>query len=152
MSPLEHRVPPPLVAIAAAVLMWGISRLVAPLADSPLTTALAVLVALVGLGCAAAGLLAFSRARTTSNPFRPAEASALVTGGIYRFTRNPMYLGLLTVLLAWAIYLSSLAALVVLPLFVAYMNRFQIGPEERALSGLFGEQYAAYCGRVRRWL
>jgi protein-S-isoprenylcysteine O-methyltransferase Ste14 len=55
-------------------------------------------------------------------------------------------------LLAWAIYLSSLAALVVLPLFVAYMNRFQIGPEERALSGLFGEQYAAYCGRVRRWL
>jgi protein-S-isoprenylcysteine O-methyltransferase Ste14 len=152
MSLLEHRVPPPLVAIAAAILMWGISRAIAPLAHSTGATAVAVAVALAGLACAVAGLLAFSRARTTTNPFRPAEASALVTGGIYRFTRNPMYLGLLLVLLAWAIYLASLAAVVVLPLFVGYMNRFQIGPEERALSALFGEEYAAYCGRVRRWL
>lgn len=152
MRSLDHRIPPPFVAVAAAALMWGASWVHSPLAHSPIATALAVAVGLAGLVCTAAGLLAFSRAKTTTNPFKPEEASALVTGGIYRLTRNPIYLGLATILLAWAIYLSSPLALVALPLFVWYMNRFQIGPEERALTGLFGEEYIAYCGRVRRWL
>jgi protein-S-isoprenylcysteine O-methyltransferase Ste14 len=72
--------------------------------------------------------------------------------GIYRFTRNPMYIGLLMTLLGWAAFLASLPALLFVIAFVLYMNRFQIQPEERALSSLFGADYAVYRARVRRWL
>lgn len=150
---LDSRIPPPVVTVVAAVLMWWASRLVAPLAPPPsFGTPLAIVIGVAGLCCGAAGIWAFSRARTTTNPLNPEQASTLVTGGIYRFTRNPMYLGLLLLLLAWAIYLSSPLGFVVLPLFVWYMNRFQILPEERALSTLFREQYSAYRERVRQWL
>jgi protein-S-isoprenylcysteine O-methyltransferase Ste14 len=72
--------------------------------------------------------------------------------GIYRLTRNPMYLGFLSVLFAWAIFLSNALAFVFLPVFVLYMNRFQIKPEEKALRALFGPQFVMYTARVRRWL
>ena len=76
----------------------------------------------------------------------------LLTSGPYAFTRNPMYLGLLLVLLGWAAYLSNALACVFLPAFVLYMNRFQIGPEERALAALFGQAFLDYKNRVRRWV
>jgi protein-S-isoprenylcysteine O-methyltransferase Ste14 len=97
------------------------------------------------------GVLTFRRAKTTVNPTTPAAASALVRTGVFRFTRNPMYLGLLLCLVAWAIFLSSVLALLSAPLFVVYMNRFQIAPEERALAALFGDSFAAYKRDVRRW-
>jgi protein-S-isoprenylcysteine O-methyltransferase Ste14 len=86
------------------------------------------------------------------NPIKPSAASSLVTGGVFRFTRNPMYLSLLLYLLAWAAYLSNWLALLFVPVFVLYINELQIKPEERALSALFGAEYASYKGRVRRWL
>jgi protein-S-isoprenylcysteine O-methyltransferase Ste14 len=86
------------------------------------------------------------------NPLQPDAASSLVSGGVYRWTRNPMYLGMALVLLAWAVYLSSIAALAVLPLFIVYINRFQIEPEERALEARFGAQFERYRKAVRRWL
>jgi len=72
--------------------------------------------------------------------------------GVYRLTRNPMYLGFLLVLLGWAIFLSNALAFLLLPAFIFYMNRFQIEPEEKALTSLFGQQFVAYTSRVRRWL
>ena len=79
-------------------------------------------------------------------------ASNMVTSGIYRFSRNPMYLGFFLALAGWATYLSHLLAFALLPLFVLYINRFQILPEERALSDKFPQEYTAYKGSVRRWL
>jgi protein-S-isoprenylcysteine O-methyltransferase Ste14 len=76
----------------------------------------------------------------------------MVTSGVYRHTRNPMYLGMLCLLGAWAAWLGNAAALLGLPAFVAYMNRFQIAPEERALAQRFGAAFDAYAARVRRWL
>jgi protein-S-isoprenylcysteine O-methyltransferase Ste14 len=122
-----------------------------PFADGPRHAVTALLV-LVGLGFDVAGLLAFRASRTTVNPLRPHRASALVSGGVYRITRNPMYVGLLLLLLAWAVHLAALWPLAVLPLFVLYIGRFQIAPEERALHRLFGDEYRAYVARVRRWL
>jgi protein-S-isoprenylcysteine O-methyltransferase Ste14 len=113
---------------------------------------LAYAVAAVGASLDAIALLHFLRSRTTVNPLKPASATVLVTRSIYRLTRNPMYLGLATLLFAWAIYLGSLAALAGVPLFILYMNRFQIAPEERALEERFGAEYIAYRARVRRWL
>lgn len=86
------------------------------------------------------------------NPIKPMTTSSLVTGGAFRFTRNPMYLSLLLYLIAWAVYLSNVWALLLVPMFVLYINEFQIKPEERALSSLFGPEYAAYKEMVRRWL
>ena len=150
---LEHRIPPPLVAVLTAAVMWGLSRLL-PGDNVPFLVCAvpAGMLALAGLAVMLAGVWSFRRARTTVNPLRPASASALVTGGIYRWTRNPMYLGMATLLLAWAAWLASPAALPGVLLFVAYIQRFQIQPEEEALERLFGDGYRDYCARVRRWL
>jgi len=150
---LEAKVPPPAVAVAVAVVMWGISFL-APEVAMPETLRLAACLAIVvaGLVFSAGGLLSFRRARTTVNPTTPEAASSLVSSGIYRITRNPMYVGLSLFLMAWAVFLSSAWALLGLVAFVLYIGRFQIAPEERALSKLFGSEYASYKATVRRWL
>ena len=153
MAVLEHRIPPPLVAMAAACLMWLASRFGAPLVpDAGWKTGLAVLLAAAGVASSVSGMWAFTRARTTMNPVRLDSSAALVTRGIYRITRNPMYLGLTLLLLGWAVHLSQLLAFVVWALFVAYITRFQIVPEERALAKLFGKAYDDYRARVRRWI
>lgn len=150
---LETKIPPPAIAVATALIIWGIAWL-APQVPMPsnMRWAVSLAIAVAGVACSVVGVWSFRRARTTVNPTKPERASSLVSTGIYRITRNPMYLGLLLVLVAWAIFLSSAWALLGAAGFVLYMNRFQIAPEERALSRLFGSTYASYQARVRRWL
>lgn len=153
MNWLEHRLPPPLVAILFGVLMWLLARWVPGIdvtAGWRLTFASLVLAA--GIAVCLSGVLSFRHAGTTVNPLQPETASSLVSSGIYRHTRNPMYLGFAIALVAWSIYLASPIALLGVAGFVLYMNRFQIGPEERALATLFGDAFSTYRGRVRRWL
>ena len=153
MSALERKIPPPLVALFLAILMWLTPALAGSFGISQeLRRGVALALFCLGLSIAASGIVAFRRARTTVNPIKVSSASALVSGGIYRFTRNPMYLGLLLQLLAWAIFLSNPLALLWLPVFVSYITLFQIMPEERALTSLFGSEYSAYKQSVRRWL
>jgi protein-S-isoprenylcysteine O-methyltransferase Ste14 len=153
VSFLELKVPPPALALLLALLMWLASTFVAPF-DVPFRWRVggALALALIGLGFSVTGVATFRRVRTTINPHKPTAASSLVSGGVYRITRNPMYLGLLLLLLAWAVFLSNPLAVFLVPVFVLYITRFQINPEERALSSLFGGEYAAYKARVRRWL
>jgi protein-S-isoprenylcysteine O-methyltransferase Ste14 len=153
MKSLEARIPPPAIAAVVAIAMWAISR-IAPLIQvpAPLRTAVAIAIALVGMGFALTAILSFRRASTTVKPTKPQATSSLVISGVYRVTRNPMYLGLLFVLVAWAVALSSPWALLGPVAFVLYIRRFQIVPEERALAALFGSEYSAYRSRVRRWL
>jgi len=150
---LELRIPPLAVVAAAACLMWAIARAL-PFLDLALPgrELAAIVAALAGFLVSLAGVVEFRRARTTTNPLKPGSASSLVCGGIYRLTRNPMYLGFALALLGWAIFLSNPAPFAMLFVFVEYMNRFQIAPEERALQALFGEAFTAYCAKVRRWL
>ena len=153
MRALELKVPPPVVALLIGATMWFVARQPASL-QLPLVARLVafVVIALVGGATALAGDLEFKRARTTINPFKPENSTALVTSGIYRFTRNPMYVGLTLVLLGWAAFLCSVWALLGPVIFVLYIGRFQIAPEERALSAKFGAAYTEYRARVRRWL
>lgn len=153
MNALENRVPPPLVAVLIAILM-GIAARHAPGFDLALfwRLALSLPILLVGLGVCLAGVVSFHHARTTVNPLRPDRASALVDGGIYQHTRNPMYLGFAIILVAWALALASPLTLLGTVTFLLYMNRFQIAPEERALRKLFGDDFVNYCQRVRRWV
>ena len=118
----------------------------------PGRTVVALTLAALGVGAAIAGVVAFRQQHTTVNPLTPSASSAIVTGGIYRMSRNPMYLGFLLFLAGWAVWLSNAGAVLFLPAFVAYLTRYQIKPEERALLAKFGSPYAEYMSRVRRWL
>lgn len=150
---LEHRVPPPVVGLVIAALNWLVAwrfpALAHPFAGGAI---LGGAIALAGGLIVLAGGVAFRQHRTTVNPLRPEASTAVVTSGVYRWTRNPMYLGMLLVLLGWATYLAHPGAIVLLPLFVAYIQRFQIVPEERALLAKFGPRYRDYMQRVRRWI
>ena len=150
---LQLRIPPlALVALAVGV-AWLVARGVPALRfEFPARTGSALTLALLGLACSGLGVAAFRRARTTVNPLTPDATTALVVSGIYRVTRNPMYLGFLLLLLAAIIWLGNPVALLVAPAFVLYLNRFQIGPEEIALRARFGAQFQTYAGRVRRWI
>jgi protein-S-isoprenylcysteine O-methyltransferase Ste14 len=150
---LELKVPPVALAVIVAALMWC-ARSATPDFDFPFSSNLmfAVGLALLGAITCLAGVVAFRRAKTTVNPMKPDTTSSLVVSGIYRYTRNPMYLGFLLLLMAWAAALSNVLALVSLLAFVLYMNRFQIVPEERMLACRFEQDYAEYRARVRRWL
>lgn len=150
---LEHRIPPPLVDASFALAMWVVARLLPGLsADWPGRLPVSAALALAGVLVALAGVVAFRRHHTTVNPLKPQAASALVSTGVYAFTRNPMYLGMLIVLLAWGLYLSNLAAAALVPLFVPCLNHLQILPEERVLRARFGVAFDAYASRVRRWI
>src|SRR5262249_25632303 len=137
----------------AAALMWC-ARSAMPDFDFrfPSNPVIAVGLALVGTFTCLAGVVSFRRAKTTVNPMKPDSTSSIVVSGLYRYTRNPMYLGFLLILLAWAAALSNVLALVWLPAFVLHMNRFQISPEERVLASRFARDFADYRARVRRWL
>ncbi len=153
MKRLELKIPPVAVLLLCGGGMWLLSSLVPELSfDFPLRKLLSAIAVVAGLGIGVAGIVAFRAARTTFDPRYPDRASSVVRTGVYRHTRNPMYVGLLLSLLGWATYLANPLSLIGLPAFVLYMNRFQIQPEERALKEGFGEEYRAYLNDVRRWI
>ena len=150
---LELKIPPMIVLIIAGVLMWLVARVTPQLIVLyPARGVLTVLLAVLGVVAVYGGLREFRKASTTVHPQRPGEASNVVTTGIYRFTRNPMYLGMLLALLAWLVYLANIAAAVVPIAFVVYITRYQIHPEERTLAAKFGAPYELYLRSVRRWI
>lgn len=153
MASLQLKVPPPLVVFATAALMAAIAYAFPGQAiELPFRRVLALVLAVLGMVCVAAGISQFRRQQTTLDPRKPQRASSLVDTGIYRFTRNPMYLGFLVVLAGWAVYLGHLLPFTALPLYMLYLGRFQIGPEERFLAAKFGDRYETYRRKVRRWL
>jgi protein-S-isoprenylcysteine O-methyltransferase Ste14 len=153
MSWLESRIPPPAVAFLFAAAMWVLARQFPSFSvQVPMKRVIAFTLAGLAIGTIVAGAVEFHRAKTTVNPLKPEATTALVTSGVYRLARNPMYVGMATILLAWAIYLSHPLALLGVAAFVAYIHRFQIVPEEKAMRALFPGAFDAYARRVRRWL
>lgn len=154
MPSLELKIPPPLVAVTVAGAMVAAAVWLPPVLDVPYGVRLGGALVLAGVGACfdMAGLRAFFKAKTTISPLQPNRAAAVVTTGIYRFTRNPMYLGLVLILLGLALYLASPWAVLGPLVFVAYITRYQIQPEERVLAARFGAPYTDYCAQVRRWL
>ncbi|MDD2713543.1 MAG: isoprenylcysteine carboxylmethyltransferase family protein [Simplicispira sp.] len=154
MPGLELKIPPPLVAAVVAGTMVAAAKLLPPVLALPpgVRVGTALVLAGVGAGFDVAGLLAFRKAKTTVNPLAPQRSTSVVTHGVYGLTRNPMYLGLALILLGLAVYLASPWALLGPVIFVTYITRFQIQPEERVLAARFGDSYTAYCAQVRRWL
>jgi len=151
---MRRRIPPLALVGLLAVLMWLAARAFPQAGMSlPWRGFICAATGAAGLAICALGILPFRRAGTTVDPTRPERASALVTTGIYSVTRNPMYLGMLLVIVAWGLYLSNAVGLIMAPLsFALYLDRVQIPREESALAAAFGSDYTRYAGRVRRWL
>lgn len=153
LSKLELRIPPPLVMLLFMVTVFGFDKIMPfTLFYLPWLTYASV-ISLVTLGGVIAlwGVKEFKDAKTTVNPLKPESTSSLVSSGIYQYTRNPMYLGLLLILLSAVIYSQHPLGLVSALGFVAYMNRFQIEPEEKMLIKLFGDEFVDYSNQVKRW-
>ena len=153
MRALDAKIPPPIVlSLLAGVAVALAVYLPAFTFDIPYSETLAGLLVLAGLCLNIYPKLIFKRVGTTVNPLRLGTAVHLVTSGVYRYTRNPMYLGHSMILSGCALYLQNIIALLIIPAFVLFISRFQIQPEERHLSALFPNDYAAFCKRVPRWL
>lgn len=153
LSKLELRIPPPLVMLLFMATVFGFDKMMPfNLFYLPWLTYASV-ISLVVLGGVVAlwGVKEFKEAQTTINPLKPESSSSLVTAGIYQYTRNPMYLGLLLILLSAVVYTQHPLGLVSTMGFVAYMNRFQIEPEEKMLVKLFGDEFVDYSNQVKRW-
>ncbi len=152
MRGLENRIPPPLLMLGIGILMGATL-----LSAEPAWISAGIRLGLAVIFFVAAGLfglpafLAFGKAKTTIDPVHVDRASNLVTSGIYRLTRNPMYVGLSLLLFSWSGWLGRPLSTVGPIAFIAFINRFQIVPEERALASMFGQAYTDYRQSVRRW-
>ncbi|WP_201346163.1 methyltransferase family protein [Pragia fontium] len=153
LSYLELRIPPPIIFMISLLLIALLNWLLP--VNFPQTT---LFMALCGVSFLASGLIglislrAFIRVKTTVNPIKVQSASTLVVNGLYGFSRNPMYLALALLLLSVCLYLANPWTALGVLFFVLFITRFQIIPEEKALTEEFGERYQAYRKRVRRWL
>jgi len=150
---LKLKIPPPIIAILSALIIWGLSE---TLPTDVINGEIRQIIALIILAMAGAidawALISFRMVKTTIDPRYPHKTSTIVSHGIYAYTRNPMYLGLVLILSSLSIYLGTAFGLIVMVLFILYMNRFQIVAEEEALERQFGEAYLDYKNSVRRWI
>ena len=147
------KIPPPIYAISLGILMWLLNQYV-PVShwiSSPWNRAGLILI-VIAFSFDLWSLLLFFRSKTTPNPMKPDNSNKIVTAGLYQFSRNPMYVGLLTALLGYAICLGGMTPFLLLPLFVFLITTQQIIPEEIALERKFGREYLEYKKTVRRWL
>ena len=151
MKWLELKIPPLLVAVIFGALIWAMPS------TYEVSNSIALYVfsgVLFFIGCLVSvlGVWEFKKQKTTVNPMSPQESNSLVIRGVYKFTRNPMYLGFLLWLLSLGVFLRNPYSLILAVGFVLYMNYFQILPEERVLTNSFGEDYLEYKKSVRRWI
>ncbi len=153
MQKLELRLPPVVLVLIVAMMMWALAFAVPSLAVTvPVAGGLAMGFIMAGAAFALLGVYEFKQASTTVDPRCPDKSASLVVSGVYRLSRNPMYLGFLLLLLGWACYLQHYLPFLLVPVFVLYINRFQIRPEERYMQQKFAADFTAYVSRVPRWV
>jgi len=153
MKASQLNIPPPIITILCAACMWLIAKLTPNYShEYPFCKSAAFIISIFGGIISVLAMYSFFLAKTTINSVKLNTTSSIVVSGIYSYTRNPMYLGLLLVLFGWFLFLSNIFAAIVIPLFILFMNYFQISPEEKALELKFGQAFVLYKSKVRRWL
>lgn len=153
MKALELKIPPPVYALSIGLLMWLLNKYfpVTDLIQTPWNKVGIALIIVAG-SFDLWSLFLFFKKHTTPNPMKPENTSGIVTNGLYKISRNPMYVGLLSILTGYAIWLGSFTPFLLLPVFFWLISEMQIKPEERMLEKKFGKEYLEYKNSVRRWL
>jgi protein-S-isoprenylcysteine O-methyltransferase Ste14 len=149
---LELKIHPPIILFLCLCLVYVLNDYLPTLAMPTILAGLHWYIGLLGVFVALAGIWQFKKAKTTINPTKPEKVSQLVSGGIYRVTRNPMYLGMQLIIIAAIFKFGNYYGFIALTCFIFYITQFQIKPEERIIEGVFGEEYVRYKKKVRRWL
>ncbi len=150
---MNLKVPPVIVVAITVFLMWVIEKYL-PVEFLALNAPkwIIILTSILGIVCIVLGVIQFSVKKTTVNPHKPEDSTSLVSSGIYSISRNPMYMGMLMLLVFYGLFLGDGLVFLMLPVFIWYMNSFQIKPEEEMMIELFGDEYKDYQKRVRRWI
>ena len=151
MKSLENKIPPLIIVVFFLVLIFFLKNLLEVFAFS-YQIYVSFFFLCLAVSFFLTGIIEFKKQKTTLNPLMPEESTTLVKTGVFKFSRNPIYLSLLNLLIAFSIYLGSFLGLFIIPLFVIYMNLFQIEPEEKAMLKLYGKEFENYCSKVRRWI
>ena len=150
MMNLETKIPPPIVATISGVIISASSTTIDPF-EFYGDKLIAMVVLILSFSLIVISIRKFNQAKTSINPMNPKAATKLLSTGIYAVSRNPMYLGLVGILCGISIILGSWFSFLVIPIFVFYINKYQIIPEERAMKTLFKDEYLSYCDEVKRW-
>ena len=148
---LKNKIPPPIVTLVFAALIYFSNKWSPSIVFSG-QSIISLFLMMVGFIVLLIAISAFIKLKTTINPLNPEAASSLVTTGIFRISRNPMYLGMLLLIISLWIKTGAVLGFILVAGFIAYLNYFQIFPEEQAMKGLFSDKYKTYCQQVRRWL
>ena len=148
---MKTKIPPPILALIMIALIYLSSLFIVPTTFN-YQGSLSILVLILGLACAIPSFKLFARYKTTISPLKPSDTTVLVTEGMYRYSRNPMYLGLLLLTISSTIWFGTWFGIIINILFIFLINFLQIIPEEEALLEIFGEEYEEYKKNVRRWI
>lgn len=148
---MKLKLPPPILFLFGVAVIACLPTF-PPVFSGIVRIGLCSALSVIGAIFASAGFFAFIRQKTTLSPQSPEQSTTLITTGIFRISRNPMYLSLVVWLVAWSIWCESPLGIIVILLFVLYLNRFQIKPEEQALERKFGRTFLQYKQSVRRWI
>ena len=147
---LNTKIPPPIVTLLCIGIIYLFESQIEY--SEPDLKVVGIIFLILGLIIIFSAVLKFIKTKTTVDPTRPHKTSNLVINGIYKITRNPMYLGMLFLIMAYAIYNNNIIGCIIIPIFIFYINKFQIEPEEIEMRKKFGESFENYCKKVNRWL
>ena len=148
---MNTKVPPPIVTVTFGLIIY-FSKSFFPVYSLENSNIISIIFLLLGLGIFSAAVQSFKKHKTTINPLSPDKATSLVNSGIFSYSRNPMYLGMLFILLSISFKFNISGGVFISFLFKIYITRFQIIPEEQAMDKLFGEEFIAYKNQTRRWI
>ncbi len=151
MINIRTKFPPPLVALTFGFLI-NYTKNIFPKIEIKNEIIFGSFMIIIGLIIILSAIILFKKYQTTITPLNPSNATKLITDGIYKFSRNPMYLGLLLMLMGISIILNLTGGVLLIPLFILYLNLFQIIPEENAMVDLFKDEFIDYKKNVRRWI
>ena len=145
---LDTKIPPPIVTLIILTIIYFFE-----IKEYELNTELiSITLFSIGLFFIISAVIQFIRIKTTVNPTKPHKTTSLVITGTFKISRNPMYLGMLLIIISYAFYESSIISLILIPFFIFFINKFQIEPEEFEMRRKFGKEYEDYCKKVDRWI
>ena len=148
---MNNRIPPPIVTLICGTSIYYSKSFFNQFLNFS-NNGISLFLLICGLIVFISAVRSFRKQKTTVNPLKPKQASSLVTSGIFRFSRNPMYLGMLIILLSISFKFNLLGGIIISLLFFIFITKFQIYPEEEAMNELFGDKFAQYSNTTRRWI
>ena len=148
---MNNKIPPPIVALFCGLGIYC-SRYLFPTFSFDYSILISIIFVLTGFFVFLSAIRSFKKHETTVDPLNPEKASSLVTNGVFKYSRNPMYLGVLLILCSISIQFSLIGGLIIIPIFVLFITKYQIIPEEKAMKNLFKKDFQLYKEKTRRWL